>query len=211
MFQWARVWFCFCRIMLDKETWRKDYRFLFFKCSLVWFLYTAKCEFSSNFRVYIMKDWSLSRDSGATVLFVQQIFVSPHSQFNNMYSGDSRPDTFLLMLLESLRAVPQASQQASARTIYSTSWRPRSEKPLQTSGSRTCFFFPFSCFSISNQEAFRRSSALLLRIKAWALQKRPLFVLFALAGRIAVILDVAILCAAAGAKCKTRELPYFLW
>ena len=80
MFQWARAWFCFCRIMLDKETWRKDYRFLFFKCSLVWFLYAAKCEFKSKFRVYI-KDWSPSHGSGATVLFVRQIFVSTHSEF----------------------------------------------------------------------------------------------------------------------------------
>ena len=53
-------------IMLDKETWRKDYWFLFFICSLVWFLYTAKCEFSSKLRVYI-KDWSPSCGSGATV------------------------------------------------------------------------------------------------------------------------------------------------
>ena len=53
-------------IMLDKETWRKDYWFLFFICSLVWFLYTSKCEFSSKLRVYI-KDWSPSCGSGVTV------------------------------------------------------------------------------------------------------------------------------------------------
>jgi len=65
--QWAGVrFFCFCAIMLDKETWWKDYWFLFFICSLVWFLYTAKCEFSSKLRVYI-KDWSLPSGSGATV------------------------------------------------------------------------------------------------------------------------------------------------
>ena len=45
--------FCFCTKMLDKENWRKDYRFLFFICSLVSFLYTAKGEFSSKFGVYI--------------------------------------------------------------------------------------------------------------------------------------------------------------
>ena len=50
-------------------------------------------------------------------------------------------------------------------------------------------------------------AALLLRIKALALQKRPLFVLFALAGRITAILDVAMLCAVEGAQCKRRELP----
>ena len=58
--------FCFCTIMLDKETWRKDYWFLFFICSLVWFLYTAKCEFSSRPRVY----WSPSSGSGATVYLI---------------------------------------------------------------------------------------------------------------------------------------------
>ena len=81
----------------------------------------------------------------------------------------------------------------------------RSEKPLQTSGSRT--FLSFSCFSMANQEAVSRSAALLLRIKALALQKWPLFVVFALVGRIAAILDVAMLCAVEGAQCKTRELP----
>ena len=87
----------------------------------------------------------------------------------------------------------------------STTRRPRSGKPLQTSGSRT--FLSFSCFSIANQEAVSRSAALLLRIKALALQKRPLFVLFALVGRTAAILDVAMLCAVEGAQCKTGELP----
>ena len=53
-------------IMLDKETWRKGYWFLFFICSLVWVLYTAQCEFSSKLRVYI-KDWSPSWGSAATV------------------------------------------------------------------------------------------------------------------------------------------------
>ena len=83
--------------------------------------------------------------------------------------------------------------------------RPRSEKPLQTSGSRT--FLSLSCFSIANEEAVSRSAVLLLRMKALALQNRPLFVLFALAGRTAAILDVAMLCAVEGAQCKTRELP----
>ena len=50
-------------------------------------------------------------------------------------------------------------------------------------------------------------AALLLRIKALALQKRPLFVLFVLAGRTTAILDVAMLCAVEGAQCKRRELP----
>ena len=50
-------------------------------------------------------------------------------------------------------------------------------------------------------------ATLLLRIEALALQKRPLFLLFALAGRTTVILDVAMLCAVEGAQCKRRELP----
>ena len=58
-----------------------------------------------------------------------------------------------------------------------------------------------------NQEAVSRSAALLLRIKALTLQKWPLFVVFALVGRIAAILDVAMLYAVEGAQCKTRELP----
>ena len=80
-----------------------------------------------------------------------------------------------------------------------------SPKPLKTLGSHT--FLSFSCFSITNQEAVSGSVALLLRIKALALQKRPLFVLFALVGRTAAILDVAMLCAVECAQCKKRELP----
>ena len=60
---------------------------------------------------------------------------------------------------------------------------------------------------MANQEAVSRSAALLLGIKALALQKRPLFVVFALVGRIAAILDVAMLCEVKGAQCKTKELP----
>ena len=56
--------------------------------------------------------------------------------------------------------------------------------------------------SIANQEAVCRSPALLLRIEALALQKLPLFVLFALVGRTAAFLNVAMLCAVEGAQCK---------
>ena len=59
----------------------------------------------------------------------------------------------------------------------------------------------------AHQEAVNRSATLFVRIKALALQKRRLFVLFALLGRTAAILDVALLCAVEGAQCKTRELP----
>ena len=97
--------------MLDKETWRKDYWFLSFICSLVWFLYTAKCEFSSKLRFYI-KDWSPLRGSSATVgLIFPEIFVSPLSEFEqHMYSSDPRTDTGSLMQLESNGAVRLASQ-----------------------------------------------------------------------------------------------------
>ena len=106
--------------MLDKETWRKDYWFLSFTCSLVWFLYTAKCEFSSKLRFYI-KDWSLSRGSGATVgLIFPEIFVSPLSEFEqHMYSSDPRTDTGSLMQLESNGAVPQASHNSTTRRLRS--------------------------------------------------------------------------------------------
>ena len=168
--------------MLDKETWRKEYWFLFFIFSLVWFLYTAKCEFSRKLRVYI-KEWSPARGSGAMVgLIFPEIFVSPLWEFEqHMYSSDPRPDTSSLMQFR--RAVKLSHRLHSSHNPKpqpghfnnSTTRRPRSEKPLQTSGLRT--FLSFSCFSIANQEAFSRSAALLLRIKALALQKRPLFVL----------------------------------
>ena len=126
-----------------------------------------------------------------------------------MYSSDPRPDTDSLMQLESRRALPQASQpaitQSLSQDILIIPQLDSREVKNQTSGSRT--FLSFSCFSIANQEAVSRSAALLLRIKVLALQKRPLFVLFALVGRTAAILDVAMLCAVEGAQCKTRELP----
>lgn len=68
-------------------------------------------------------------------------------------------------------------------------------------------FFSFSSFSIADQEAVSRFAAFLLRMKALAPQKRPLFVLLAQAGRTAAILDVAMLCAEEVAQCKTRESP----
>ena len=44
-------------------------------------------------------------------LFVRQIFVPPHSEFEqHMYRSDPRPDTVSVMQLESRRAVPQASR-----------------------------------------------------------------------------------------------------
>ena len=84
------------------------------------------------------------------VLFFPEIFVSPLSEFEqHMYNSDPRRDTGSLMQLESRRAVPQASQssQSNSKPAHfnnSTTRRPRSEKPLQTSGS--CTFLSFSCF-----------------------------------------------------------------
>ena len=127
-----------------------------------------------------------------------------------MYSSDPRTDTGSLMQLESRRAVPQASKppiiQSLSQDILIIPQLDGREvkKPMQTSGSRT--FLSFSCFPIANQESVSRSAALLLRIKAFALQKR-LFVLFALVGRTAAILDVAMFSAVEGAQCKTGELP----
>ena len=97
------------------------------------------------------------------------------------------------MQLECRRAAPQASEppsKASGRTFNSTTRRPRSGNPLQTSRSRT--LFSFSCFLRADQGAISRFAAFLLRIKAFALQKRLLSVLFTQAGRTAAILDVAI-------------------
>ena len=95
--------------MLDKETWRKDCWFLFFICSLVWFLYTANCEFSSKLfyikglpRVVLLLRW---------VLFFQK-YSSLHSRSLNNICTVAIPGQILgsLMQLESRRAVPQASQ-----------------------------------------------------------------------------------------------------
>ena len=54
-----------------------------------------------------------------------------------MKGSDPSPDTVSFMQLESRRAAPQASQppsKASARTFNSTTRRPRSGNPQQTSG-----------------------------------------------------------------------------
>ena len=147
--------------------------------SAAYFVFTWKIDLPYTFQVL---RW---------VLFVRQIFDFPHSEFEqNTYSSDPRPDTVSLMQLESRSAVPQASQppsKASARTSNSTTRRTRREKSLQTSGSRS-FFSVFFCFVFRQQIAVCGSAALLLRIKALALN-RSLFVLFALVGRTATTLD----------------------
>ena len=148
------------------------------------------------------------------VLFVPEIFASPLSEFEqHKYSNDPRPDAGSLMQLQSHSLElshrlhsPHNPKPQSGDFNNSTTRRPRREKPLQTSGSRT--FLSFSYFSIANQEAVSRSAALSLRIKALALQKRPLFIPFALVGRTAAILDVLMLCAVGGAQCKTREFNF---
>ena len=64
-----------------------------------------KCKQTcSELRVYI-KDWSRVVPVLRWVLFVRQIFVSPHSEFQqHMYSSDPSPDTVSFMQLESRRA-----------------------------------------------------------------------------------------------------------
>ena len=111
------------------------------------------------------------------VLFVRQIFVSPHSEFEqHMYSSDPSPDTVSFMQLESRRAAPQASQppsKASARTFNSTTRLPQTGNPLQTSRSRTFFFIflffesrPGSCQPICGilimNKSFRSAKAALV-------------------------------------------------
>ena len=124
------------------------------------------------------------------VLLVPDIFVLPLSEFEqHMYSSDPRPDTGSLTQLES----PHNPKPQPGHFDNSKTRRPRS--------------LSFSCFSIANQETVSRSMALFLRIKALALQKRSLFVLFALVVRTAAILDVAMFCAVEGAQCEIRELP----
>ena len=61
-------------------------RFLCFICSLVWFLYTAKCKFSRKLRVYI-KERSSLRVSGVTVglTYLFDTYSSLHARtLNNM-------------------------------------------------------------------------------------------------------------------------------
>ena len=148
------------------------------------------------------------------VLFVRQIFVAPHLEFEqHMHSSHPRPDTVSLTQLESRGvcptgfAAPIKSLNQDIFKFNSTTVRPRSEKPLQTSASRNFFFIslvfnnrPGSCQAICGiiivNKRFSSTKAAL-----------TLFVLFALAGIIAAILDVAMLCAVEGAQCKTRELP----
>ena len=104
VFQWARVrYFCFCITMPDKETWRKDCWsipiFHMFSCLVSIHSKMSKCQCP---RVVQVLRWAL---------FVRQIFVPPHSEFEqHMYRSDPRPDTVSLMQLESRRAVPQASR-----------------------------------------------------------------------------------------------------
>ena len=122
-----------------------------------------------------------------------------------MYHSDPRPDTGSLMQLESRRAVSRASQppiiqSLSQDILIIPPLDGREVKSHRRLRDHAHFIFLFF-------EDVSRSAALLLRMKALALQNRPLFVLFALAGRTAAILDVAILCAIEGAQCKTRELP----
>ena len=101
------IFFAFAQQCLTKKLEEKTVdRFLFFICSLVWFLYAAKCEFSSKLRVYI-KDWSSTRGSGngGSYLFHKYSSLQTWS-LNNICTVAILGQT----LLESRRAVPQDSQ-----------------------------------------------------------------------------------------------------
>ena len=99
------IFFAFAQQCLTKKLEEKTVdRFLFFICSLVWFLYTAKCKFSRKLRVYI-KDWSSTRGSGTTVhgSYLFDKYSSLHSwSLSNIYTVAILGQT----LLDSRRAVP---------------------------------------------------------------------------------------------------------
>ena len=104
-----------------------------------------------------------------------------------MYSSDPRPDTGSLMQFESRRA---AHVGLTALMIQSLSQEILIIPQLDGRDVKNRYrlrdhahFFHFLVFSIANYEADSRSAALLLRIKALALQERPLFALVALVGR----------------------------
>ena len=76
-----------------------------------------------------------------------------------------------------------------------------------------CELQPFSCHDLADdtysETAMKTVFSHLKRIVlTWvAVPRAGMFVFFALVGRTAAILDVAMLCALEGAQCKTRELP----
>ena len=174
--------------MLDKETWRKDYWFLFFICSLVWFLYTAKCEFTSKLRVglprvVVVLSW---------VLFVPEIYVYPLTEFEkHIYSSDPGPETGSLIQLQSRRAVPQASKapqsKASARTFLqfhnstAAKWKTTAEFGI-THISFIFLFFdsrPGSCqpicgIIIANKNCSSAKAALVCSFRASGKNRRHL-------------------------------------
>ena len=129
------------------------------------------------------QDWSPSRGSGAMWIILFQKCLSLHSRsLNNICTvvipGQilARQCSWRSIELSNRLQNPHNSKPPPGDFNNSRTRWPQSEKPLQT--SRSC-----TLFSIANQEAVCRSAALLLRIKALALQKRSLFVLFTLAGR----------------------------
>ena len=91
------------------------------------------------------------------------------------------------MQLESRRAVLQASQppsKASARTFNSTTRRPRSEKPLKTSGSRTLFFFFFIfLFFDSTPGSCQPICGIIIANKGCSSAKAPLVCSFRASGK----------------------------
>ena len=137
--------------MLDKETWRKDYWFLFF------IIFMLSCLVSIHSEMWIQQQTSCLHQRliflawfwcyGGWVLFVRQIFVSPNSEFEqHMYGTDPRPETVSLMQLESRKVVPQVSQppsKASATTFNSKTWWPLSENHWRLGIKHIFFIFLF--------------------------------------------------------------------
>ena len=84
LYRWRSVFLQQCLTKKLKE--KTVDRFLCFICSLVWFLYTAKCKFSRKLRVYI-KERSSSRGSGVTagLTYLFDKYSSLHARtLNNM-------------------------------------------------------------------------------------------------------------------------------
>ena len=145
-------------------------------------------------------------------IYVDHIFaetiVSPFSEFEqHMYSSDPRPDTGSSMQRDPYNCTTDFTasiiQSVSQKILIlnSTTRRPRSEKPLETSGSVVFLFFhskPRSCrpicgIIIANKSLSSANAALVFSFCPSRKNRRHL--------------GCAILCAVEGAQCKARELP----
>ena len=142
------------------------------------------------------------------VLFLRQIFVAPHLEFEqHMHSSHPRPDTVSLTQLESRGVVPQASlppSKASTRTFLNLipQLYGREVKNHCRLRHHAIFFFISLVFN-NRPGSCQAICGIIIVNKRFSSTKAALtlFVLFALAGIIAAILDVAMLCAVEGVRC----------